>query len=245
MKFGILVLIDLGGTCFYRASKPGERVDSVKPDFTQKGKAVYFRPGVDKLLNKLASHPRVSLSFYSSIMRQNIQPIMHKLLESKRLTKGLQQKIGIFDQEFNSPMIENWLMERLMEKRWDTYRDLEKVFADPWCKKQGFNLTNTLLVDSDAKKIQLYIPNAIQTKAYTFSDVFNEEEEEQMAYMKQLGDQIVKVVEKCQETIPDSLQENLEDQFKPEILIKNLHKKRYPKEDKDEETKEENSPTKN
>ena len=60
---------------------------------------------------------------------------MRKLLESKRLTKGLQQKIGIFDQEFNSPMMENQHMEKLMENTWDTYRDLEKVFADYWCKK--------------------------------------------------------------------------------------------------------------
>ena len=98
-----------------------------------------------------------------------------------------------------------------MEKKWDTYRDLEKVFADPWCKKQGFNLKNTLLVDSDAKKIQLYIPNAIQTKPFGFTDVFNEETEEQMDYMKSLGDQIVKVVENCGENISDSLKENLED----------------------------------
>lgn len=44
-------------------------------------------------------------------------------------------------------------LERLIEEPWDTYRDLDKVFKDYFCEKNKFNYANTLVVDSDARKV--------------------------------------------------------------------------------------------
>jgi hypothetical protein len=50
-------------------------------------------------------------------------------------------------------MIDHKYYTNIKTDPWDTYRDLEKVFANDFCKKNNFNVSNTLLIDSDERKV--------------------------------------------------------------------------------------------
>lgn len=77
-KFPLLVLVDLGGTIFFRSDD--KAMKGAQIDF-KKTKYMYFlRPGHKEFLKKVSSHPRVKLGFYSSIMFKNIQPVMLEIL---------------------------------------------------------------------------------------------------------------------------------------------------------------------
>ena len=62
-----------------------------------------------------------------------------------------------------------------MEEPWDTYRDLSKVYAHDYCKKNNLNLSNTLVVDSDPRKLQRCLANSITSEAYCEKDVIGQE----------------------------------------------------------------------
>ena len=61
-----------------------------------------------------------------------------------------------------------------MEDPWDTYRDLSKVHSHDCCKKNNFNLSNTLVVDSDARKLQRCLANSITSEAYCKQDAIGQ-----------------------------------------------------------------------
>jgi hypothetical protein len=69
-RFKVLVMIDLGGSIFLRLH--WKEYFKRKPDFFTRNKKYFFRPGFKQLLRRLASHPRCQLSFYSSIMGNNV-----------------------------------------------------------------------------------------------------------------------------------------------------------------------------
>ena len=81
--------------------------------------------------------------------------------------------IGIFDREYCSLMKDCDHYKKLMPEGedWATYRDLEKVFADPKMQQKGFNATNTLLIDSEAEKVQLWRENSLVVEPFTKEDV--------------------------------------------------------------------------
>ena len=58
-----------------------------------------------------------------------------------------------------------------MKDHWDTYRDLTKVHAHDYCKKNNIDLSNTLVVVSDARKVQLCLANSITCEEYCKEDV--------------------------------------------------------------------------
>jgi len=91
-RFRILVLIDMGGTLFFRT---GEKDVGKKYNFTYKRYKYFMRPGYKKLLRTFMDHPRVSMGFYSSIMRKNIIPILYKILEDDLF--DLREHVSIFD----------------------------------------------------------------------------------------------------------------------------------------------------
>lgn len=69
-KFPLLVLVDLGGSLFFRSADKAIR--GAKFDF-KKMKYMYFkRPGHKDFLQRVHGHPRVKLAYYSSIMFKNI-----------------------------------------------------------------------------------------------------------------------------------------------------------------------------
>ena len=86
-------------------------------------------------------------------MRQNITPILFAVLDDKFGLLDYRNKVGIFDQAYCSFMKDHPYYTNLLEDPWDTYRDLEKVFADDFCKKNNFNVVNTLLIDSSERKV--------------------------------------------------------------------------------------------
>ena len=63
-KFRILVLIDLGGTMFYRTDEKGVGSNH---DFRYKRFSYFFRPGYAEMLTALAKNPRAVIAFYSSM----------------------------------------------------------------------------------------------------------------------------------------------------------------------------------
>ena len=148
-KFHILVLVDLGGTLFFRTMpcKMGRR-----NDFYLRKKQYYWRPGARKFLAKLSRHPRVQLCFYSSIMRHNIVPVMLALLQDKEYQLHL-FKFHLFDRDYCQAMSSLGYYAPLQEDEFDTYRDLNSVFNDPFARERGFTEKNTILVDSESSKV--------------------------------------------------------------------------------------------
>ena len=150
-KFKILVLVDLGGTIFFRTDK--KDITTRSNDFKIKRYEYYMRPGFKSFLKRIFEHPRSKFCFYSSIMRQNLVPILFAVLDDKFGLMDFRDKIGTFDQAYCSLMKDHPYYTNLQEDPWDTYRDLEKVFASDFCKKNNFNVANTLLLDSSECKV--------------------------------------------------------------------------------------------
>ena len=97
--------------------------------------------------------------------------IMSNLLSSHSDLFELKKNLTIYDQDFCPLMREHPYMNNLKKETYERYRDLQKVWENEICKKAGFNKTNTLLIDSDDTKVQLYIENSITNKSYTLEDV--------------------------------------------------------------------------
>ena len=70
--------------------------------FKHKINYVYYRDGYLQFLRAIMSHPRVKFTFYSTIIRPNILPIILKAFDSDM---GLlsEHMSAIFDQKFNKP----------------------------------------------------------------------------------------------------------------------------------------------
>ena len=148
-KFRIMILIDLGGSMFFRSC------DKDLPDdfnFKMKRYKYFFRPGYKQLLLKIANNPRTVVAFYSSMIRKTITPVMLELLSDPEL-KEIKDKIGIFDRAYCSQMRDSKYYSDLKEEPYDTYRDLQLIFDDQFCQENGLNANNTLLIDSDSKKV--------------------------------------------------------------------------------------------
>ena len=105
--------------------------------------------------------------------------------------------------------------EELMEEDWDTYHDLTKVHATQFCKKNNFNLNNTLVVDSFPSKVQRCLANSIVPEEYLEQDVFVQErlfkgetkvldDAWQELHMLQLADFIISLLDRA-DNVPDFL----------------------------------------
>ena len=58
-------------------------------------------------------------------------------------------------------------MNTLVKDPWDTFRDLEKVFNDPYSQENDITYTNSLLIDSDPRKVQKFLTNSLTCVEYT------------------------------------------------------------------------------
>ena len=63
-------------------------------------------------------------------------------------------------------------------KGYETKRSLERVLDHHKCKEYKFDLTNTLMIDSEAVKIRDYKKNSIAIKPYDLDDVTNPTEDQ-------------------------------------------------------------------
>jgi hypothetical protein len=62
----------------------------------------FYRPGHEKFLLKLQSHPRIRLVFYSSMLEKNITPIVDGMLGPS--LSSIRDNLKIFDQRFHRRM---------------------------------------------------------------------------------------------------------------------------------------------
>jgi len=88
------VLVDLGGTIFFRSSEKSVR--GSKFDFKHKGNMHFFRPGHRNFIKTLFEHPRITFGFYSSIMLKNIVPVMFEVLSGD--LEPYRKDFKVFDQ---------------------------------------------------------------------------------------------------------------------------------------------------
>ena len=124
------------------------------------------------MLLRLSKHPRVQFCFYSSMMRKTIVPVMHELMhDDKGELDAIKGQIGIFDRDYCKEMKSLKVYDAIKEEKYDTYRDLSSIFSDPMVKPRNFNEKNTILVDSESRKVQLWLDNSIITEPYTREDV--------------------------------------------------------------------------
>ena len=56
-------------------------------------------------------------------------------------------------------------------ENYDRYRDLNEVFKSKVCTENEFSFHNTLMIDSDSDKVQLFLENSIVNEPYTMKDV--------------------------------------------------------------------------
>ena len=149
-------------------------------------------------------------------MQKNITPVCIEMMRGEALEK-IRPHIGSFDQKYCSLMVESEFYKPLMEEGqdWATYRDLQKIFDEPQMKEQGFNASNTLLIDSESEKVQLWLENSLILDPYTKEDVCfqpnlrskdNEVRTDkwQESYMKEVGDYVVSLLD-CADTVPTYL----------------------------------------
>ena len=98
---------------------------------------------------------------------------------------------------------------------WATYRDLTKVFNDPKIQQKAFAASNTLLIDSEAEKVQLWLSNSLVVEPYSKEDVcflpnLNSEDGEvrldkwQKNYMIEIRNYIIHLLDHA-ETVPSFL----------------------------------------
>ena len=95
------------------------------------------------------------------MMTINADAILNKVLPN-----DLINRVGLYEREFTSKMSDNNYFKELIKEKYDTYRDLKKIHADKYCKDNNFNLTNTLVVDSDPRKLQFCLANSITSEEY-------------------------------------------------------------------------------
>lgn len=118
-------------------------------------------------------------------------------------------------------------MDQIKDETYDRYRDLNGVWADEQCKDK-FMKHNTLLIDSDDKKVQLHLENSITNEPYTFEDVQllsplgqdvdapKRGEEWQRAHCERLCDFVIRMADECDD-VTEWLSEHKD--FEPKNLL--------------------------
>ena len=92
-------------------------------------------------------------------------PLLFKLFDLPALNSHRQDVFEVFDQTFNSPLNDPSLPVYAMK------RDLTKVFEHSRCQESGFSFQNSVMIDSDLKKVKDYPLNSIVIHEYTEAEV--------------------------------------------------------------------------
>lgn len=102
-------------------------------------------------------------------MLKNIQPVVFQML-SQSCQQRLLDNLRIFDQEFCPLMKEHPYYTEIKDEKYDRYRNLHLVWQHE-CLAGKYGPSNTLLIDSDNKKVQLFLDQSITHKGYSHEDV--------------------------------------------------------------------------
>lgn len=159
MKEPILVLFDLGGTLCYRTGIEG-LAELGKANYVLRKHVHYFRPYSSELLQGVLKHPRAKVGFMTSITRQNALGLVQAFFKQRGLENHKADLFYLFDQEYSSP-------DPAGPETWSTKRSLQKVWDSAKCVKEGFDESNTLVLDSDAFKVRDNKSNSVIVPTYT------------------------------------------------------------------------------
>ncbi len=189
----ILVLIDLNGTLVCKSEK--ELACDRPFDLKLKRNHFYLRPGYAMMLRKIMEHPRSVLAIYSSMIQTNVLPIKGLLFRDPTLKKMEGKCLEkIFDRGFNSK-------DPLGDEH-ATVRDLSKVWKAPELKGR-FGPQNTLVIDSDEKKVRNCRANSFLVFPYIDDYVINNVCNNTY-YMRVAGDYISGLLDKADD-VPEYL----------------------------------------
>jgi hypothetical protein len=201
----------------------------------------FFRPGYRNFIKEIFDHPRITFGFYSSIMLKNIVPVMYELLTDDLMP--LLSKFNVFDQSFCPLMKDHPYYTEIKTDTYDRYRDLHEVFKSEICTKKGFSFHNTLLIDSDSDKVQLFLENSIVNEPYKMEDVqFIEHKDGSKRdnkwhedHMAKLTDFVIAMADEA-DSVPDWLLTHLN--YQPLRLLPDFSVMPVVKTDSSEESKE-------
>lgn len=138
--------------------------------FRQGRNYVYTREGYMAFLEEVMRHPRVTFSFYSSILRKNILPIITKMFEKNMplLEDKLHQ---IFDQHYCD------LSPEVTGTPYGLIRNLKKIWESDFVANQltqgvNFNEVNTLMLDTEEIDVFNCFENSLIVDRYERNDVW-------------------------------------------------------------------------
>ncbi len=73
------------------------------------------------------------------MMRKNITPVMSNLLhDDERKLDAIFPRVRTFDREYCKEMRDLEYYAPIIEETYDTYRDLNAIFCDPFCRENGY-----------------------------------------------------------------------------------------------------------
>jgi len=150
-KKKILLLLDLNGTIAYRAEAA---VSGVPPLMYLRHKNYYPRLGIETFVQEVGKDGSFLIAIYTSVMRHNVMPFVQAIFPGNR---GI---FKIFDRDFNKA-------DPNAVNEWDTVRDLKKI----WASVAGFDETNTILMDNEARKFSDTPLNGIVVPEYGAAEV--------------------------------------------------------------------------
>lgn len=117
-------------------------------------------------------------------------PLLFKIFDLPSLNNYRANIFEVFDQHYNSPLNEPTLPV------WATKRDLSKVLNHHKCKEYGFDLHNTVMIDSDLIKVKDYPKNSIVIKPYEESEL-RKPTEDQSKILLEVRDYVYAMLEDC------------------------------------------------
>ena len=116
-------------------------------------------------------------------MRKNVLPILYRVYDKSNNDGGLGEQLEelakvertaplVFDNQHCASMYDHKYYRELADNKWDTFRALERVFSSEYCKhkttgKQLYAYHNTVLIDSEARKVQFDLENSLVNRPYT------------------------------------------------------------------------------
>lgn len=157
----LLVLFDINKTLVYKCDKKVPK--ALLPYKLIKGHAVYIRPGVEYLLQPMLCSDHVQVGVYSSMKKAMINETLKALLENLRLLEK-KDSVWIFDRDCCVPDLNGTNI-------YDTIKDLELVWRQDIVRKQGFDKTDTIIVENDVKKASKCIGNLVRMVPFDENDV--------------------------------------------------------------------------
>ena len=104
-------------------------------------------------------------------------PVLFKIFDLPKLNPSRSKIFDVFDQNYNVPDVGPGKAE------WATKRCLEKVFDHHNCKENGFNFSNTLIIDSCLSKVADYPKNSIVIQPYEAKEVLTPTEDQSKILM--------------------------------------------------------------